>query len=168
MTFAAGLPNEQFIRLRQAEDLGMLDLWRWHDSPPIVQWRGRARLSQDRVTPLTINVDSERPEEVLELMNAAARKGYRRIVGRSGDIRLDVAKYELGHAEDWALQADVPAPTLDEFANSLRISSIVVKPSEGSVCFEIWLKETTTDVFTGHEILAKFDKTGTLIGAGLS
>lgn len=169
MTFAEGLPNEQLLGVREDKDFGPLELWRWSlDSPPFADWRGRPQLSDGCSTRFSIPTDIEKPGAVFELIDDATRLGYRRIVDQASAVRLKIAKSQLEHAEDWALQLDVPAPTLEAFAASLRITQMNLTPSDANSCFKIWLNETTTEAFAGHSIVAIFDSTGALTQAGMA
>lgn len=166
--FAEGLPNEVLIRTREDEDFGALELWQWHhDSPPLLDWRGRVRVQSAVEIPLSIPIDHTDVEAVFGFIDSTARQTFRWLSTHAADVRLEVAKYEIEHAEDWAFQSGRAPPTLESFAASLQISRFVVSANSEKLGFEVWLNETTTDIFTGHSILATFDKRGALLSAGL-
>lgn len=166
--FSKNLPNEALLRTRRDDDFGHIELWRWHyESPAFFDWRGRMAGEDGAEVPLSIKADPTDPESAFGFIDGTARETYRRFAMRPASIRVAVAEYEFSHAEDWAYQADLPAPTFEAFSESLQITEIVVKADAKNLHFEVWLRETTTDCFCGHNIRATFDAHGVLQGAGL-
>ncbi len=161
--------REETLQPVDDPDFGRLEVTRISSltrTPPIVaySWTGTIALSDGAKVKLSIGGW----EDKLRRVGARHRTAFRTLVARDPEVRRQVAERILGLAAEWADTAELPAPTLDQLTQWLRLENISISDAEPTDRIVFWYEEREQDTFLGHSILADFNLDGTLTDVHLA